>query len=181
VNIDFRAWRGRVLLAQIGAALICAALMRAFPASADEPAPVKIAVFDFELEDFSAGGPLIGETPEDAAQLKLATDEARQLIGQSGRYSLVDVSSADAAPTKAKSLRDCDGCDAAVAAKLGADESMIGIIKRISRMEFVVDIQVRNARDGATVFNKQTDLRMGANYAWSRGVSWLLKNGLLNN
>jgi len=181
MNIDVRARRGGALLPPIGAAISCVILTSAFPAGADTPAPVKIAIFDFELEDFSAGGGLIAESPEDSAQLKLATEEARKLIAQSGRYSLVDPGGADAAPVKARSLRDCNGCDAAIALRLGADESMIGIVKRISRMEYVVDVQIRNARDGAMVFNKQTDLRMGANYAWSRGVNWLVKNDLLNN
>lgn len=180
MNIDVRARRGWAP-APIGALLACAILAQVSPAGADAPAPVKIAIFDFELEDFSAGGGLIGESPEDSAQLKLATDEARKLIAQSSRYSLVDLSGADAEPVKARSLRDCNGCDAAIALKLGADESMIGIVKRISRMEYVVDVQIRNARDGAVFFDKQTDLRMGANYAWGRGVNWLVKNDLLNN
>jgi hypothetical protein len=181
MNIDVRARRGWALPVLIGASLACAILAQAPSARADAPAPVKIAIFDFELEDFSAAGGLIAESPEDSAQLKLATDEARKLIAQSGRYSLVDPSGADADPVKARSLRDCNGCDAAIALKLGADESMIGVVKRISRMEYVVDVQIRDGRDGAMIFNKQTDLRMGANYAWSRGVNWLVKNDLLSN
>jgi Protein of unknown function (DUF2380) len=38
----------------------------------------------------------------------------------------------------------------------------------------------RDAQNGAVIFNKQTDLRMGANYSWSRGATWLIKNRLLN-
>jgi hypothetical protein len=181
MTIDFRWGLVRASLLSVGAALICALATPSSPARADAPAPVKIAVFDFELEDFSGGGSLIGETPEDGRQLKLASNEARQLIEESGRYSLVDVSNVDAEPVKARSLRNCNGCDAAIASKLGADESLVGVVKRISRMEFVVGFQIRNARDGAIVFDKQTDLRMGANYAWSRGVASLVKNGLLNN
>ncbi|MGH6868286.1 MAG: DUF2380 domain-containing protein, partial [Methylocella sp.] len=65
--------------------------------------------------------------------------------------------------------------------KLGADQSLIGIVTRISRMEYTVRFQIRDARDGAVIFNKQTDLRMGANYSWDRGVAWLIKNRLLNS
>ena len=60
-------------------------------------APVKLAVFDFELEDFSGGAGIIPESDRDREQLRLATETARRLLVESGRYSLVDVSRADAA------------------------------------------------------------------------------------
>jgi hypothetical protein len=37
-------------------------------------------------------------------------------------------------------------------------------------MEYTARFQIRDARNGAVIFNKQTDLRTGANYSWSRGV-----------
>ena len=56
---------------------------------------------------------------------------------------------------------------------------MIGIVTRITRMEYAVTYKVRDARSGALVDVKQTDLRMGANVAWSRGARWLIENRLL--
>ncbi|MGH6795458.1 MAG: DUF3280 domain-containing protein, partial [Methylocella sp.] len=156
MNFGLLAHRGPTSLCAIGAFLFCAASLPAFATSAGTPPPVKLAIFAFELEDFSAGGQLIGESPADTAQLKLATVEARRLIVQSGRYSLVDVSGADAEAVKAHSLRKCNGCDAGIAFKLGADQSLIGIVTRISRMEYTVRFQIRDARDGAVIFNKQT-------------------------
>ena len=64
----------------------------------------------------SGGALLIPESAEDLEQLRLATEEARRLVSQSGRYALVDVSAADAGEVKARKFSDCDGCDAAVAA-----------------------------------------------------------------
>jgi hypothetical protein len=150
--------------------LFCAGLLPAFHTSAEMPPPVKLATFDFELEDFSAGAQLTGESPADTTQLKLATSEARRLIAQSGRYSLMDVSGAEAEAVKARWLRKCNGCDAGIALGFSADQSLIGIVTRISRMEYTVRIQIRDARNGAVIFDKQSDLRMGANYSWSRGV-----------
>ena len=51
------------------------------------------------------------------------TNSVRDLFEQSGRYSLVDVGGADAAEVKARALRTCDGCDAAIAQQLGAEQS----------------------------------------------------------
>ncbi|HEY5226613.1 MAG TPA: DUF2380 domain-containing protein [Methylovirgula sp.] len=143
------------------------------------PPAIKLAVFGFELKDFSAGGTVIGESPDDANQLQRATDAARRLVEQSGHYSLVDVGHADAAPVKSHLLRDCDGCEAGIAEKLGADQSLLGIVTRISRTEYAVTFRLRDARTGKLISVQQTGLRIGANYSWDRGAAWLIKNHLL--
>jgi hypothetical protein len=171
----------RAISLSFGLALLSSVVIAASAVRAETAPPVKIAVFDFELEDYSAGGGVIGETPEDIAQLKRATDEARQLLAQSGRYTLVDVGHADAEPAKAHSLRNCSGCEADIAHKLGADQSFVGVVARSSRTEYAVGFQIRDARDGSMVFKQQTDLRMGTNDSWNRGVIRLMKNTLLDN
>ena len=140
---------------------------------------VKMAVFPFELEDFSAGAGYVPPDDIDREQLRLSTEEARRLIAASGRYQLVDVSAVNNEAAKDGKLRDCDGCDARIAAGLDADRSMVGIVTRITRMEYAVTYKIRDARSGALVDVKQTDLRMGANVAWSRGARWLIENRLL--
>jgi hypothetical protein len=156
-----------------------AALTVAGAAGAVAPSPVKIAVFPFELEDFSAGATYVPPDDIDREQLRLSTEEVRRLIAASGRYQLVDVSAVNDPPAKAGKLRDCDGCEARIAAGLEADQSMIGIVTRITRMEYTVTYRIRDARSGALVDVKQTDLRMGANVAWSRGARWLIERRLL--
>ncbi|MGO9994803.1 MAG: DUF3280 domain-containing protein [Steroidobacteraceae bacterium] len=154
-------------------------LLIASDANADMANTVKLAVFDFELEDFSGGADLVGETPDDTVQLKATTTEARRLLTQSGRYVLADTGSVDAEPVKKHSLRSCNGCDADIALKLGAEQSLVGVITRISRVEYKVQIQIRDAHTGAVVFQRQSDLRMGANYSWNRGAASLIRNNLL--
>jgi NAD(P)-dependent dehydrogenase (short-subunit alcohol dehydrogenase family) len=117
-------------------ALFCSMLPILLSASterADALPPVKLAVFEFELEDFSGGASILPANPSDFEQLKHVTNEARQLIAQSGRYTVVDVSSADAEAVRAHSLRNCDGCDAGIALKFGAQQSLVGFVTRISR------------------------------------------------
>ena len=46
------------------------------------PAPVKLAVFPFELEDFSAGAGYVPADEIDREQLRLSTEEARRLMAQ---------------------------------------------------------------------------------------------------
>ncbi len=154
-------------------------MLAAFPAGAD-PSPIKIAVFDFELDDHSAGAGIAGDKIADSLQLDRAASEARRLIAQSGRYVLVDVSNAADDAVKGHRLRQCDGCDAAIALKLGADQSFVGVVSRISRVEYVVRFEIRDAH-GALLLARQSGLRMGANDSWSRGAADLINNGLLNN
>lgn len=156
-----------------------AVLLAAPAARADAPAPVKLAVFEFELEDFSGGASILPANPSDFEQLKLVTNEVRRLIAQSGRYTVIDVSGADTEAVKTHSLRNCDGCDAGIALKLGAEQSLVGFVTRISRMEYTVRFEIRDARTGAVVFNQQTGLRMGAIESWNRGAAWLIRNRLL--
>lgn len=143
------------------------------------PSPVKIAVFPFELVDFSAAAPYVPADDIDREQLRLSTEEARRLIVESGRYQLVDTATANEQIAKAVPLRDCNGCEAGIASGLAADQSMIGIVTRITRTEYAVTYKIRDARSGGLVDVQQTDLRMGANVAWSRGARWLIQRRLL--
>ena len=117
----------------------------------------------------------------DLVQLDRVTSEARRVISDSGRYHLVDVASAAGEGVKSRSLRQCNGCEAAIALKLGADQSFVGVVTRISRTEYVVRFQIRDARTGASIIARQSDLRIGADYSWNRGAASLINSGLLDN
>ena len=88
------------------------------------PAPAKLAVFDFELEDTSAA---ISEIASDATELANATEAVRQLLTQSGRYRVVATGS-DAGGVNMRSMHDCGGCEAAIALRrpLKASEKASG-------------------------------------------------------
>jgi hypothetical protein len=151
-------------------------------ARADGPGakpPIRLAVFPFELEDFSAAAAYIPPDDIDREQLRLSTEEARRLLAESGRYQLVDVTDVKDEAAKAGKLRYCGGCEAKIAAGLNADQSLLGIVTRISRTDYAVTYKVRDAQSGALLDVEQTDLRAGANSAWSRGARWLIQRRLL--
>jgi hypothetical protein len=142
-------------------------------------APIKIGIFAFELEDYSAGASSNGQIPADTIHLENVTDEVRKLVAQSGRYDVIDVGRADADAVKSHTLRECDGCDAAIALELGAQQSFVGVVKRISRTEYTVKYRIRDAHTGIIVADEESELRMGADYSWSRGATRLVKDRLL--
>ncbi|KWV47782.1 hypothetical protein AS156_19280 [Bradyrhizobium macuxiense] len=139
-------------------------------------APVKLASFNFELEDGSAAS---AETTTDNAELANTTVAVRQMLGQSGRYVVIPVDGTKTDAAVPGAIHDCGGCDAGIARKLGADQSLIGVIVRISRMEYLVRFQLRDAGTGNVVASGSSGLRMGANYSWSRGATRLIRDRLL--
>jgi hypothetical protein len=171
-----RSTLGRIgRMASLAAALIVLAIQ---PCAAAEP--VKIAVFDFELKDASAGGGIIGQDAVDTEHLRESTEQARRMLSASGRYSTLDTSGVAGEVSSAGGLQHCNGCDGALARKLGANQSMVGVVTRVNRTEYTLQILVREAESGAVVSNDFTGLRMGANYAWPRGVKWLMDNKILS-
>jgi hypothetical protein len=145
------------------------------------PAPITLAMFDFELEDTSAAAESTGPTASDATALTDVTEAVRKLLTESGRYQLIDGRSASEKAAKTHGLHDCGGCDAAIAQGLGADQSLVGVIRRVSRTEYTIRFEIRDAKTGAVVANADSGLRMGANYSWSRGAVRLVRDRLLDN
>jgi len=153
----------------------------AAPTPAAALAPVKLAVFPFELDDTSASADTTGDTASDVSGLADTTAAIRQLLAQGARYQIVDVSTASADVAKSHALHACSGCDAQIALGLGADQSLVGVIRRISRTEYIVGFQLRDAHSGAVIATGDSGLRMGANYSWSRGATRLVRDHLLES
>lgn len=143
------------------------------------PAPTKLAIFDFEYEDFSPAAQASGATAAELLQLDDTTSMVQGIFAKSGRYNVVDTAAADGPAVKARSLRDCDGCDAPIARGLGADQSFVGVVRRISRTEYTVRFQIRDAKTGTVLADENSGLRMGADYSWSRGARRLVLDRLL--
>jgi hypothetical protein len=141
--------------------------------------PVKLAVFDFELEDTSASGAAAGPTPADTASMQAVSDKARALLAQSGRYSLVDTRNANADPARQHVLRNCNGCEAAIARQLGAEQALLGVVTRVGQIDYAVDLHITDARTGK-LLRQERSVFLGADYAWSSGVSSLLRHRVLS-
>jgi hypothetical protein len=178
MQIGSMAHRNRASRFFAGILLLGAVLRPEVAGSAGTPAPVKLAIFDFELEDLSAGP---GESPADTLLLIQITSDARRTMANSGRYTLVDTGGADAEAVTGRWLHRCHGCDAGIALTLGAEQSLVGFVTRISRMEYMVRIEISDTKTGAVIADFQTGLRMGTDDSWNRGVGSLIKDRLLGN
>jgi hypothetical protein len=143
--------------------------------AAPPPVSVRLALLPFALEDTSAGAGAVGETESDVKGLHDATEAVRQLLGQSSRYRLVDVRAGAIAQPK----DGCGDCDLRLARELGADQSLAGVVRRVSRTEYTISFQLRDVGTGAVIVAGDSGLRMGANYSWGRGAVRLVRDRLL--
>jgi len=164
--------RGATALIAIGMASM--ASLAAFAQDA-----AKIAVFDFELEDKSAGAGIIPPDEYDLKYLAESTARAKEMLAASGRYAVIDAKAGADETAAPHGLRNCGGCEAKLADKNGASLAMLGVVTRVNRTEHTMFIRILEAQTGKPVAQGFTDLRMGANYAWPRSVKWVMQNRIL--
>jgi hypothetical protein len=163
-------------------ALCAGALFAASPSAAgaeSDRRPIKLAVFDIELDDFTAGGPIAGESPEETQRLHRMTLLARELLARSGIFEIVDGAASDHAMAKEHWLRKCNGCDAEAARELGADMSFVAFFRKVSVMEQYLEFRIRDAATGELLNFSRTDLRNETDESWSRALKYLVRYNLV--
>lgn len=141
--------------------------------------PIKLAVFPFELEDFSAAGGVVSTEGRDAKYLAEATEEGKRRLAESGRYTIVETTNAQDEAVRTHTLHSCNGCVGPIIKKLGADQAVIGTVTRIGRTEYTLLVQVFDGTSGEPAARYFTGLRLGADYSWPRAVRWLMKHRML--
>jgi hypothetical protein len=140
--------------------------------------PVAIAVFAFELDDLTPASALLQQTTSSAAALEKATEAARRELARSGRYRVIAAADAPATSPRPSRLRDCEGCEAELALKLGAQQSLLGVVRRATQTDYYVAIEVRDARTGKLV-DQQAANFAGGEEGWASGVRMLLDHQML--
>jgi hypothetical protein len=155
-------------------------LVLAAPAFGQAPAASvpKVAVFDLELLDTSLQGETDGPRADERDRLLRASDQIRKGLAESGRYAIVDIAPVNAVAHE-KNLQACGGCDVQLAQQLGADLAVTGVVQKVSNLILNMNVYMRSARTGHIVASMSADFRGNTDEAWTRTVSWLLRNRLL--
>lgn len=163
----------------VGALLALSLCRPAEPEGASRQSPIRIAVFDFELEDASPAAAL-GQATSSAAEMARVSAAARQELEQSGRYRVIDASKLDAKLLAGRSLKDCGGCEAGLALRLGAEQALIGVVRRVTQTDYYVTILIRDARTGK-IIDQQEGNFAGGQEGWASGVRMLIRHQILVN
>jgi hypothetical protein len=164
-------WIARGILALLLAP--CIAPLRALEVGA--AAPPRLAVFQFELQDSSTAAANDSERGAEIATLRYLTSDVRDALQRSGRYSVIDTDAADPPAVHDHTLHSCDGCDAPMALKLGADQSLVGVIVKVEQGSYAVEMKIRDARSGK-VLNSARGTFLGGPTEWGGGVRSLLRH-----
>src|SRR6516162_2400474 len=137
-----------------------------------------VAVFDFELIDTSLEGAIRGARPDEQERLARLSDRLRQLLRDSGRFSLIDITPI-AREAQASNLQACGGCDIQLARRIGAEMAITSTVQKVSNVILNMNIYVRDASSGATIAAMSADMRGNTDETWSRTLDWLVRNRLL--
>src|SRR5262245_6638872 len=137
-----------------------------------------VAVFDFELIDTSLEGEIRGVRPNEQERLTRLSDQLRQLLRNSGRFSLLDITPI-AREAQASNLQACGGCDIRLAQRIGAELAITGTVQKVSNLILNMNIYVRDTSSRATIAAMSADMRGNTDESWSRTLDWLVRNRLL--
>lgn len=142
-------------------------------------AATRVAVFDFELLDTSSEVDIRGPKPEEMRRLDLITQEVRRRLKEAG-YVVLDLSSQQAQIREATPFRNCNGCELPIAQALGAQIEVIGLVQKVSNLILNINFQLRDAATGEVLRAGSADIRNNTDESWLRGVSYLVRNRLLD-
>jgi Protein of unknown function (DUF2380) len=134
------------------------------------PAVVKLALFDFVLDDLSPAAAILGQKTTADAALAKASEAARLAFERSGHYLLVDVAE--------KPAPNCDGCEVVIAREAGAEQVVVGVIRRATQTDYYVSVQISDALTGK-VLSQQSANFAGGPEGWASGVRMLMKHQVL--
>ena len=137
-----------------------------------------VAAFDFELIDTSLEGEIKGVRPDEQARLARLSEQLRQRLRESGRFTLVDITPV-AGEAYAANLQTCGGCDVRLAQRVGAELALTGTVQKVSNLILNMNIYIRDASSGRTVAAMSADVRGNTDESWSRALDWLVRNRLL--
>ena len=137
-----------------------------------------VAAFDFELIDTSLEGEIKGPRADEQARLARLSDQLRQRLRESGRFTLVDIAPV-AGEARASNLQACGGCDTRLAQRVGAELAITGTVQKVSNLILNMNIYMRDAASGRTVAAMSADIRGNTDESWSRALDWLVRNRLL--
>lgn len=156
--------------------ILCALLL--LPGAAGAEA-LKLAVFDFEPIDTSIEGEMSGMRPDEKQRLVLISDQLRRLLIDKG-YAVIDLAPAADAVARSAPLNNCNSCAAIIAKPLGARLALTGTVQKVSNLILNINVSVWDTESEKERYRTSVDIRGNTDESWSRGVSYLVRNRLLD-
>jgi hypothetical protein len=142
----------------------------------------KTAVMPFEITIDQPPDALptmpVKPSAEESRRLDLITEQLRKSLAESGGYDVIDITPVAAAVKEAQPFFKCDGCEADVARKAGADLAVTGLVHKVTEALLSITVQVREADTGKIARAGSVSILENNDEGWARGVRWLVRNRL---
>jgi hypothetical protein len=153
--------------------LICLTLVFALPAFA---AP-KVAIFPFDIRDVEIEGDLMAQPKDyDLKRMKLVADELKTLMEKDHTYEVVDLTPFAADVEAASPFSKCNGCEADLGKKVGADLAVTGYVDKLSDSLISLQLYARDTATGEVKKTMAAEIRGNTDELWLHGIRWLWKN-----
>lgn len=153
---------------------VALALLLAQAAPAAATTPTKVAVFDLELYDTSLEGELRGRDPAETARLAEMTRLLREAVTARPEMTSVDVAPLRDRLATLPALYSCSGCEAKLAAELGAERAVSGFVYKISTLILYITVSVRDTASGRLLEESSVSIRGNTDESWRHGMQTLL-------
>lgn len=148
-------------------------------AHATAAAPKSLALMDFELVDETRAFATEEARRETDRRAALISAELAKELERRGMYRVLDPAPAAKLIERLKAssdLRACNGCELDIAKALGAERVALCWVQKVSDLILNLNIEVRDAASGATLYAKSVDIRGNTDESWLRGVRRLVDN-----
>ncbi len=143
--------------------------------------PAKLAVFPLEVPDVIRDGEYLPRpNTEDQPRIAMATAELARLLGEGGRYEVVDLGPLAAELKAAQPLHKCNGCEMDLARKAGADLLVLGLVEKASDVLLNMSIEIKDVASGKPVRIGGTVIQGNTDDMWMRSVRYIVKNRLIS-
>jgi hypothetical protein len=113
-------------------------------------------------------------TPEETARIARLTAQLKQALDKSGLYRAIDLASIAKDVAAAPDIVDCNGCEAELAKKAGAQVAVVAWVQKVSNLILNMNIRIVDAKTGATLKGGSIDIRGNDDQTWDRGLKYLL-------
>lgn len=118
-------------------------------------------------------------TPEEVQRVERLEAQLIERMETSGRYVFADTAPVADKVARHADMADCSGCDARLAAEVGADLAVTGIVQKTSNLILSLTIFIRDAETGNLVGGGSADMRGNTDETWARAGDYILRNRIL--
>lgn len=139
----------------------------------------KVAFLNVEFQNDNEG--LEPTSNAELRRLKALEQQFKMMLTRSGKYTFVALSKEQTSEIEGgQMLGECGGCEVAMGKKVGADLVAWIRVQKISNLILNMNVFMADVQINKMAFVHSVDIRGNTDKSWSKSLSYLVRNYLLN-